>query len=285
MARKIDLHTHTTASDGSLTPDELVEKAVSLGFCAIAVTDHDTVDGVSPACARAEETDLIVIPGIELGTEHPGELHVLGLGIDINDPALLTILIALRDGRRERNRRMVDRLAALGLPVSWAEICEGRHETTIGRAHIARELVQKGVVDSTAQAFEKFIGEGKPAYVPRFRLTPKQAVDLIAYADGLSVLAHPVQLGLDEPSLYTLCRSLRDCGLWGIEAYHPSHDPDQTSMYIRFAGRLGLMITGGSDFHGDNKPDVELGDAVKQGETMEKALDALKAHACQRTAG
>lgn len=285
MAGRIDLHTHTTASDGSLTPHELVDRALSSGLCAIAITDHDTVDGVSPACARAKDTALTVIPGIELGAEHPGELHILGLGIDVGDAALLTILSALREGRRERNRRMADKLISLGIPVSWPEICAGRHESAIGRAHFARALVQKGVVQDIAQAFDKYIGEGRPAYVPRFRLTPKQAVDLIGCADGLSVLAHPVQLGLDEPSLYALCRSLRDCGLWGIEAYHPLHDPARTAMYIRFAARLGLAVTGGSDFHGDNKPDIELGDSVGQGDAIRPALEILKTHACRRTAG
>ena len=285
MAGKIDLHTHTTASDGSLAPHELVEKALSMGFRAIAITDHDTVDGVSPACVRAKDTLLAVIPGIELGAEHPGELHILGLGIDVGNVPLLTILSALRDGRRERNRRMADKLARLGLPISWTEVSMGRQGSAIGRAHIARVLVQKGVVKDMAGAFEKYIGEGRPAYVPRFRLTPKQAVELIGFAGGVSVLAHPVQLGLDEPSLFALCRSLREYGLWGIEAFHPLHDPAQRATYIRFAGRLGLVVTGGSDFHGDNKPGVELGDSVEQGELMEKALEALKAHVCQWTAG
>lgn len=285
MAGKIDLHTHTTASDGTLEPHELVDKALTLGFDAIAITDHDTIDGVSPACMRAQDTGLTVIPGIELGAEHSGELHILGLGIDVGDTVMLTVLSGLREGRRERNRRMADRLAALGLPVTWDEICEGRPESSIGRAHIARALVQKGVVENMAQAFDMYIGEGRAAYVPRFRLTPKQAVDLIGYAGGLSVLAHPVQLGMNEPSLYALCRSLREYGLWGIEAFHPLHDKNRTASYIRIAGRLGLAVTGGSDFHGDNKPDVELGAGIEQGELMDMALEALKAHACRQTAG
>ncbi|MFZ5975616.1 MAG: PHP domain-containing protein [Bacillota bacterium] len=282
MAEKIDLHTHTTASDGSLTPPELVDRALSLGFSAIAITDHDTVSGVLPACVHAEKTPLTVIPGVEMGAQYTGEMHILGLGVDSQEPVFLSALAQLRDARKERNRRMVEKLQGLGLPVSWADIAAGHEESVIGRAHMAHALIQNGVVPNLAQAFEKYLGEGKKAYVERMRFTPSQTIDLIHQAGGLSVLAHPVQLELDEPALYAVCKALKDRGLWGIEAYHPMHSNSETAAYCRLARRLGLMITGGSDFHGLNKPDVELGDSVVQCAELEKAMHALKAVSCRR---
>lgn len=276
MAKRIDLHTHTTASDGTLTPEQLVERAVFLGFDAIAVTDHDTIDGVIPACERAKDTALTVIPGVEMGAQYAGEMHILGLGIDVLEPAFLSALNSLREARKDRNRLMVEKLNSLGLPVSWTDLCEGREASVIGRAHIAHALIENGVVPNMAQAFEKYIGEGKQAYVKRMRLTPADTIGLIAKAGGLSVLAHPVQLGMDEPSLYALCKSLKGYGLSGIEAYHPMHSEAETAAYIRLAGRLDLMITGGSDFHGLNKPDIELGDSVVQGEWTEETMCMLK---------
>ena len=279
MTKRIDLHTHTTASDGSLTPSQLVDRARTLGFGAIAVTDHDTVAGVLPACAHAKDTALTVVSGVEMGAKYPGEMHILGLGVDVHNHELLDVLVSLREGRKDRNRRMVKKLRALGLPVSWAEICSGREESVIGRAHIAHALIKNGVVPNMAQAFEKYLGEGAKAYVERMRLTPAHTIEIIGRAGGLSVLAHPVQLKLDDPSLYALCKALKGYGLWGIEAYHPLHNGAQTAFYLRLAKRLGLMVTGGSDFHGENKPDVELGDSVMQCAEMEKTLHLLESRA------
>lgn len=279
MTDRIDLHTHTTASDGSFTPSALVDRAIQLGFGTIAVTDHDTVDGVGEALARARDTRLTVIPGVEMGAQHGGEMHILGLGVDIEDRKFLGVLAALRDGRQERNREMVRKLNALGLPVSWDDICAGREESVIGRAHIAHALMQKGVVEDMYQAFERYIGEGKPAYVERFRLSPTGTLEAIGRAGGLSVLAHPVQLGLELPMLYSVCRSLRERGLWGIEVYHPLHSAHAVREFLKLARLLGLQVTGGSDFHGLNKPDVELGDSVEQSAELRESCRILKERA------
>ena len=280
MVERVDLHAHTTASDGSLSPTELVDLGVLKGLTLLAITDHDTMAGVGEACLRGAQTALAVLPGVEMGAQWTAEMHVLGLGVDPKDNVLNKALEKLRAGRIERNREIVQGLVKLGLPISWEAVSKGREGTVIGRGHIARALLENGAVQSIQEAFARYIGQGKPAYVPRFRYTPMRTLELICKAGGYPVLAHPVQLGLELRTLYALCGSLKESGLWGIEVFHPTQTPEQSEQYLRLARRLGLMVTGGSDFHGRNKPDVELGDAVVTCGELEASCRILKRKTC-----
>lgn len=262
MVDKIDLHTHTLASDGSLTPPELVDKAIDAKFCAIAITDHDSVDGVDEAVEHAKGFNINIIPGIEMGAKFDAEMHILGLGIDIKNDRLLSTIHKLRMGRQERNAKMVKKLIESGLPISYDDVYQGKDESTVGRAHMAYALVEKGCASSIPQAFDRYLARGKEGYVKRYQLKVSETLEIINDAGGVSSVAHPVQLNQPIHILYQVFESLKENGLWGIEAYHSTQTPEQSETYCKMAKRLGLKITGGSDFHGLNKPDVKLGDSV-----------------------
>ncbi len=262
MVEKIDLHTHTLASDGSLTSTELVNKAINAEFTAIAITDHDSVDGIDEAIGHAKGFDIAVIPGIEMGAKFDAEMHILGLGIDIENDRLLSTIHKLRMGRQERNAKMVKKLIESGLPITYDDVYQGKDESTVGRAHMAYALMEKGCASSVSQAFDRYLARGKKGYVQRYQLKVSETLEIINDAGGVSSVAHPVQLDQPIHILYQLFENLKENGLWGIEAYHSTQKPEQSATYCKMAKRLGLKITGGSDFHGLNKPDVKLGDSV-----------------------
>lgn len=250
-----DLHCHSTASDGRLAPDEVVKAAWRRGLRAIALTDHDTLAGVPPAQEAAEPLGLEVIPALELSTTLAGrEVHLLGYFVDIDSPELLRRLRRIQWERRRRARRMVRRLAALGYPVEWARVQELAGGESIGRAHVARALLEKGYINSINQAFDQFLAEGRPAYVPHARLTVQEGIRLITAAGGVAVLAHPGLAQVDH-----LIPALKDRGLAGLEVAHPAHDPSQQEHYRRLADRLGLLPSGGSDAHGGEGPHQQPG--------------------------
>ncbi len=266
--RFVDLHTHSTASDGGLSPAELVRLADQARLAAVALTDHDTVEGLDEACRAARECpDLALVPGIEVSASCPhGTLHLLGLGIDPASDALARTLQTLQAGRAERNPRILARLGELGMPLTMEEVLEAagpapaaqRH--VVGRAHIAQAMHRKGYVSDVQQAFARWIGQGKPAYFDKERLSPAQAIDAIRRAGGLAVLAHPVHLRTDNRlQLERMVRELAGQGLEGIEAYHSDHSDTLTRICLDLGRRLGLAIVGGSDFHGPPKPHVRLG--------------------------
>lgn len=258
MAIRVDLHTHTTASDGSLAPRELVRVACEAGLTVIAVTDHDTVAGIPPALEAAAGTGLRVLPGLELSATHDGRgVHLLAYGFDLHAPGLVARLSALSGKRAERGRAMIDILAGLGAPLSWERVQEiGRG--TIGRPHIARALVEAGHARDIADAFRRFIGEGRPAYLPSSRLTVQEAVEIVRAAGGQVALAHALLPGrpLD---VETLAPSLRAAGLSGIEVYHSEHTAEAAVRLRRLAADEELWWCGGSDFHGPDKPRALLG--------------------------
>ncbi|MGB9775883.1 MAG: PHP domain-containing protein [Anaerolineae bacterium] len=244
---RVDLHVHTTASDGSLTPAEVVQLALEQGLAAIALTDHDTVAGLAEAWAAANGTGLEIVPGVEISSDWPvGDFHILGLDVDPWDGPFNECLESMRAARLQRARKMLERLAALGMPLEWDEVvrfCNGN--CAIGRLHIARAMVHRGYVSDVLQAFQRYIGRDGPAYVPRLRMTPVEVIGLIRRAGGVAVLAHPAASGVVEhiPTLASL-------GLQGVEVWYPTHSPEDVRTLLRLARQYHLLVTGGSDFHG-----------------------------------
>jgi len=266
---KVDLHVHTTASDGQYTPAEVVRLAAAQGLGAVGITDHDTVAGLPAALAAAAQVRAIeVVPGVEMSTETwRGEVHVLGYYVDWEDAGLLELLDRLRNARRTRAQQMVERLAGLGIHVPWQHVADLAGDGAYGRPHIARAMVELGYVPSTADAFAQYIGYNGPAYVARYKLTPAEAVLAILAASGVPVLAHP--WGLED--LEGLVTDLVATGLAGIEAYYRGYTPSATRELVGLARKYGLIVTGGSDFHGTSAPDeVGLGGVDVPGWTVEE---------------
>jgi len=246
MTLGVDLHTHTSASDGALSPKALVVEACSRDLDVVAITDHDTTEGVAQALEAADACSLTVVPGVEISTHHPaGELHVLGYGIDTADERLEALLARSRGSRIERAKRMVARLAEMGMPISWRTVHGLAGDGTIGRPHIAEALRQAGHVGSIQEAFERYLGNGKPAYIPREKIGPCDAIAAIHGAGGVAVLAHPI-------ARLSVVAELAGCGLDGLEAYYTGYSAEATSAILEAAQKYGLISTGGSDFHGES---------------------------------
>ena len=253
----IDLHSHTTASDGELSPEDLLARARAAGVTTLAVTDHDTVKGLARAQAAAGAQGIRLVPGIEVSAEAEGrEMHVLGHFVDPTEPGLASYSERLGDERAVRMGRMVERLNQLGFPLTLEEverIAAGAH---LGRPHLALALLARGYVTSTREAFDRFLADGKPAYVGRFRLPAEEAIAMLHRAGGTATVAHP---GSSKVSSYTLER-LAKAGLDGLEIFHPDHVPSQREAFLRQADALGLVPTAGSDYHGPRvTPDRALG--------------------------
>jgi len=255
-----DLHAHTTASDGDLSPAELVRLAVETGLSALGVTDHDTVGGVAEALEAASETGLALAPGVEISAEFlPGTLHMLGYFIDHEHPGLLEALEGMRGGRDVRNSKIVGKLNDLGMSISMDEVLAAAGGDSISRNHIAQVILDKGYCAERQEVFDMYLAKGAAAYFDRLRLGPRESIELIRDAGGLPVLAHPYQTKLESEELENLVEELAGYGLVGIEALYTKHSPEQTAHYLALAKRYDLLVTGGSDFHGNSKPDVKLG--------------------------
>jgi predicted metal-dependent phosphoesterase TrpH len=266
----IDLHIHTTASDGKFSPADIVRKAANLGLAVIAICDHDTVNGLEPALTEAASLPhLRVIPGIEVSTHAPGnEVHILGYFIDHTDTRLQDILASLRNSRRERARAMTGRLGSLGVNIDWQRVKQIAGSGSIGRPHIAQAMLEKGHISSIKEAFTYYIGQGGPAYVERHKINPVEAVALIKKVGGLPVLAHPTTI--NEPEV--MVSHLKKAGLVGLEVYYKDYSKDERQRLARLAGKYGLIGTGGSDYHGlDDTAETLLGLA----DVPQKAAEAL----------
>ena len=256
----IDLHTHSTASDGKLSPAELMRHARSVGIEVIALTDHDTLSGLEEAAEEAARVDIEFIPGIEISAENdPGTLHMLGYFIDPSNSELIETLAWLRGGRDDRNQIILAKLAELGCPLDWEEVAALAGGESMGRPHIATAMVNRGYVSSFNDAFERYLGKGAAAYTDRLKMTPEIAIDRIRSAGGLPVLAHPQTLSLNDEELSDLLDRLTSLGLAGIEVYYYSHSADETDLYLTLARRYGLVVTGGSDCHGPGMIETKLG--------------------------
>jgi predicted metal-dependent phosphoesterase TrpH len=256
VASRGDFHSHSTFSDGRLTPSELVDLAYKNGVRIFALTDHDTVDGLPEAFTAVERyPDLTLVPGIEMSTDVPGnEVHILGHFIDWKDAEFLKNLTRLQESRLGRAEKMVAKLGELGKPVSWDRVLEIAGEGAVGRPHIALALVEAGHVESTNRAFELYLSRTGPAYVGRERLDPEDVVDLISGVGGLTTLAHPRELRA-AGSLTDLLRRLKDAGLVAMEVYYQDYRPDEIETFRQLAERFDLLPLGGSDYHALGRPE------------------------------
>lgn len=268
---KVDLHIHTTASDGRLSPAEVVQKATESGLEVIAITDHDTVDGIASALETARDfPGLRVIPGVEINTDVPsGEAHLLGYFIDYTNPDLKSVLENLRQSRIGRAQGMVNKLNNLGIHIEWEHIQKIAGDATIGRPHVAQAMLEKGYITSMKEAFTKYIGQRGPAYVERAKITQTEAITLILKANGLPVLAHPLTFKDSEAML----GELKTAGLVGIEAYYDNYTAEEIKHLVHLAGIHGLIATGGSDYHGmDNANETMIGGVNVPMESAEKLI-------------
>ncbi|BCS88915.1 PHP domain-containing protein [Pseudodesulfovibrio sediminis] len=257
----IDLHTHTTASDGTLSPRELVKLAKESGLSAIAITDHDTLQGIPEALEAGEEYGVEVIPGAELSLESPegaGWLHVVALWVPPNPVELQTAFDWIIEGRAIRNHEIVAKLRSLGITITYEDVA-ARARGTVGRPHFAQELIRLGVVSSMNEAFKVWLGDAGRAFVPKRNFTSEQAFSILNTLGVTSILAHPFALGLNLQETEALTADLMQLGLDGIEVYYSEHSDAETKAYEEMADRLGLLASGGSDFHGSVKPSIRLG--------------------------
>jgi predicted metal-dependent phosphoesterase TrpH len=270
---RIDLHTHSTASDGLLAPAALVQLAHAQELDAIALTDHDTIGGIAEARAEGERLGVTLIPGIEVNTDLPdggGEAHVLGYYIERDQPAFLQTLAALRDARERRGERIVAKLQAAGLDISWERVRE-LAQGSVGRPHVAQALIERGYADNIVDAFDRWLGHGRPGYVPRLKLPPEEAVRFIRSAYGVPVLAHPADIPRLEDKLLL---SLIAAGLLGLECYYGEYDDATVRHLADLAAANRLIATGGSDYHGPNMHPTPLGGRHVPPEAAERLRSA-----------
>lgn len=261
----VDLHIHSTASDGSLGWSEIIDLARKLKLKAIAITDHDTLDGSREAILSGIPSSLHFLTGVEISSSPPesfssrGSFHILGYGIELDNNKLNDALAKARETRETRNPKIIKLLNRAGIAISFDEVVEESGGGLVGRPHMASLMVKKGYADSIKEAFDLYLAKGKPAYVEKFKMACQEAISMIKEAGGIPVLAHPVTLGMEHSVTESLLSKLKDMGLMGIEAYYSDHSPDDTRLYCKLAHRLGLLVTGGSDFHGTLKNDVKMG--------------------------
>jgi len=256
-----DLHTHTTASDGSDSPAEVIRLAVTSGLKAIAVTDHDTVAGIPEALEASAKLGIELLPGAELSVQIAhGTLHILAYLVDPGSPELNGVLKEVQSARAKRNHFILERLNELGRTISWSELEEMSKGGQIGRPHIARAMVNRGYVRSTHEAFVGYLKKGAPAYIPKSILSPERAITTIHKAGGLAVLAHPISLEFETPAhLDKLVAEWADQGLDGIECYYSMHSQELTRLSLSLCKKYDLVPTGGSDYHGKAKPKIKVG--------------------------
>lgn len=274
----VDLHVHSTRSDGTYTPTQLVDYAMEKGLSAFALTDHDTVDGLQEAMdyAKTLRNQIFddgsdsaknggnpvpeVIPGIELSTEYQGrDVHIVGLYLDYHNTCFQDYLRHFVESRDTRNHKMCALLQAAGMDISYEKLLETFPGSVITRAHYAKYMLMHGYVKSMAEAFDRYVGDHSPYFVPREKVTPAQAVALIRQAGGVPILAHPILYHMSDAALDTLTGELKEAGLMGIEAIYSTYHACDERQIRRLADKYGLLISGGSDFHGDNKPGLDLG--------------------------
>jgi hypothetical protein len=262
----IDLHIHSTASDGTLSPVEIIDLALRLRLGAISITDHDSIAGSREALLCGVPDQLGFLTGVEISAEPPpsyagaGSIHILGYGLRLDDPELNCTLEKLQNARKDRNPKIIARLNKLGISIRLDEVEKEAGDGQPGRPHIAKLLVKKGVAKTLDAAFDRFLGYGKPAYVEKFRIESSQAIELINAAGGIPVLAHPCLMELEsEEQLAEILLEMVSMGLKGLEVYFPQHSAEQTRRYADLARRHDLLMTGGTDFHGDIQPEIQMG--------------------------
>lgn len=256
----IDLHVHSNCSDGTLTPTELVGHAAAVGLSAFALTDHDNTDGLPEAFQAAEKAGIELVGGIEFSTEYLGtDVHIVGIDFDWKDPAFQKRIDYYRMERVRRNQKMIDMMAGDGFDISYEQMAESFSESVWTRAHFAKYLLAKGYIKDISEAFSKYLGDNCKYFIPREKVSPFEVVELIREFGGIPILAHPFQYKFSDEVLRTLIGKLIDSGLLGIEVYYSTHTQEQCDYLQALAKEYHLTVSGGSDFHGSNKPDIELG--------------------------
>lgn len=276
----IDLHTHSTVSDGSDPPERIPELAAAVGCTAVALTDHDSLAGLPAARRRASELGLTLVPGCEISCRGPGSggMHVLVYFVEDDGSPVSAELARLRDDRRTRNERLVTRLHELGVPLSFDDVvAEAGGTEGVGRPHFAAVLVRTGVADSIDDAFARYLGAGTPGYVPKARLEGPEVARLATASGGVAVLAHPLSLGLEPPALEATVAELAEAGFVGLEALYGRYRPEERRALADLARRHGLVVTGGSDHHGTSKPDLTVGTGRGDLRVPDEVLDDLTA--------
>jgi predicted metal-dependent phosphoesterase TrpH len=281
----VDLHSHSTASDGTFPPAQVARLAHNAGLAGFALTDHDTIAGLAEAAAESSKLGLVFLPGIEISAVPPienGTLHILGYGIDPQNAVLTEMARQLIEARDNRNPQIIKKLQELGIEITMDEALGQAQGGVLGRPHIAALLMKKGVVKSIKQAFDEYLGQGGKAYFDKERLSPRDAIGRIHQAGGLPVLAHPIQLRTtNDAQLESTLKDLVDLGLAGIEVIHSDHSAAEVEKYAALATRYNLLKTGGSDFHGSNKKDINLGTA--NGRRIPREwMDELLRRTCSR---
>ncbi len=263
---RIDLHIHSTASDGTCTPSEILTSAKTLGLGAIAITDHDTTDGSKEAVSMELSESFQFVTGVEISTTPPivniqGSMHILGYCIRLDDPVLNQTLEKLQAARKNRNPQIITKLNSFGINITLSEVIkEVGEDRQLGRPHIARLMVKKGIVNSINEAFDKYLATGMPAYVDKYRVDCFSAIEIIQGAGGIPVLAHPVLLRMKKGKVFEeMVLSMKKKGLKGVEVYYPEHSKEDTEYYIEIAKKYDLLMTGGTDFHGSLKPSIQMG--------------------------
>ncbi len=276
----VDLHTHSTASDGSVRPTDLIAAAVDRNVSHIALTDHDTLEGIEEARAAVGPHGIVLISGTELSLDFEGGMHLVVLWLEPGPGPLQDRLTGLQEGRNLRNEAMVANLIGLGMPLTIEEVIEEAGGGSVGRPHIAAVMMAKGYVGSIAEAFDLWLAAGRPGYATRPRLLPEQAIDLAIASGAVPVLAHPHTLGINRAAeMAALLDRLRDAGLVGIEAYCAGYHRHEREGYADLARRFGLVASGGSDYHGSYKPGVELGIGYGDLVVEEVVVEQLRQHA------
>lgn len=267
---------HTTASDGVLSPSQVVLRAKEKGVGLIAITDHDTVSGLPEGRATAQAYGIRLIAGVEISADGENEVHVLGYGVSENSVKLLALFARMKEERLQRAQRILEKLRALNMPIDWAEIPQ--QQGVVGRPRIARVMVAKGYAQSVSEAFERFIGNGKPAYVPREPLAVRDAVALLRQEGAVPVLAHPGAIKMRPETVLAALPDWIDAGLMGIEVYHPAHQPNAFARWEWAAERYGLLVTGGSDFHEVGDKHGDIGQMIPAWRACQTDVQRLLAH-------
>ena len=273
----IDLHVHSVFSDGTNTPEELVKLAEQGGLTALALTDHDTTDGLARFAAAGANSSVRTVPGIELSAEF-GDVtfHILGYFFDPANAELQAALQWVREGRTERNVRILEKLNRLGYDLTHDDVRKHAGDELVGRPHFAAALMEKGHFKHKDKIFQQLLGKGKAAYVERRRLTPEDCIKTICNAGGVAVIAHPAQMKLTTRALRRLVKKLKEHGLGGIEVWHPTHKPHQSAAYLRICEDFDLAATGGSDFHGALTPDLSVGRGFGDLDVSDHILENLR---------
>ncbi|MFA6308799.1 MAG: PHP domain-containing protein [Clostridia bacterium] len=259
MKKFIDLHTHSNASDGSMSPAEVVIAAKDAGLSAIALTDHDTFEGIEEALAQSKKSGIELMPGVEISVAYKTEMHILGYFKESTYKNFNSVLENLKKNRNKRNPKIINKLNEIGFSLTMEDVKNETRGSIIGRPHIAKTILKKGYVKSMDEAFKKYLSEGRPAYFKRDELGVKEGIEEICKAGGMPVLAHPIFLYLNNEELDVLLKNMKAYGLKGIEAYYSENSETDTGNLLRLAVKNNLIVTGGSDFHGTYKPNINIG--------------------------